>query len=85
MGFNDISNDISVILVEETGVPLENQRTAADKHYHIMLYPVQIAQVVVNPTIIRSRPQRPSNVYRVCLKVYPFVSLIYSLKRRSLI
>jgi hypothetical protein len=38
--FNNISviSWLSVLLVEETGVPGENHRPVTDKLYHIMLY-----------------------------------------------
>ena len=48
MVFNATFNNISaiswrsVLLVEETGVPVENHRPAAN-FYHIMLYRVQLA------------------------------------------
>jgi len=46
MVFNATYNNIpvisylSVLLVEETGVPGENHRSVTDKLYHIMLYRV---------------------------------------------
>jgi hypothetical protein len=37
--FNTTFNNISVLLVEETGVPRENRRPqVADKLFHIMMY-----------------------------------------------
>ena len=73
MMFNNISAILrrSVLLGEETGGHRENHRPVAspDKLYHMMLYtsPLSrfeittalIAWVVVNPTTIQSRPQRP--------------------------
>jgi hypothetical protein len=56
MVFDATFNTISVIswrsflLVEETGIPGENQRPVLKWRY------VLIAQVVVNPTAIPSRP-----------------------------
>ena len=78
MVFNTTFNNIlaiwyrSVLLVEETGVPIENHRPV-ESHYQtlsqnvVLITPtmsgfefttlvVVIAQVVVNPTTIRSRP-----------------------------
>jgi hypothetical protein len=67
--FNNISviSMQSVLLVEETGVLRENHRPVSqvtDKLYHL---------IVVNPTTIRSRPQRPHRMYytSVC-KTYSF-------------
>ena len=43
MVFNTTFNNISVLLVEETGVPGENHRPATiHKLYHIMLYRVRL-------------------------------------------
>jgi len=36
--FNATFNNISVLLVKETGVPRENLPQVPDKLYHIMLY-----------------------------------------------
>jgi len=43
--FNNISviSWLSVLLVEETGVPGENLSQVTDKLYHIMLYLVQLS------------------------------------------
>jgi hypothetical protein len=66
MVFNTVFNNISdipwqlVLLVEETGVPEENNRTAAthtDKLYHIMLYRVHLdtsEESCINRTLNKS-------------------------------
>ena len=60
MVFNTTFNNISVkswqsvLLVEETGVPVENHDLPQvnDKHYHTMLYWVNIAQVGIELTTL---------------------------------
>jgi len=68
MVFNATFNHISVIswwsvfLVEETGVPGEHHRPAAS---HWQTLSRTVALVVINPTTIRSWPQRPRNIYMI--------------------
>ena len=76
MVFNTTVNNISVLLVEETGVPGENLShnlvSSTPRHEGVRTQTLVVictdCTALVNPTIMRSRPQRPPYEIVACHK-----------------
>jgi hypothetical protein len=69
MVFNATFNNISLLIVEETGRPKENHRPVTDKLYHIMLYTSPWSRFQLTTSVmvgrlhtIQSRPWWPLNL-----------------------